>query len=353
MTAVDVSLSTASAQQSQEAPGSPETEELRAQLQQKAQSFYQGLLKQTPDNEEARRNMAMAHLRLGDIDRLSEKFQDAVSEYNQAINQFEKLSQAHPTNLDYPQNLGYCHNWLGETYRAWRKLNQEPAQETAADVQKEYEQAVTIQEAFLQAEAQNEYDLAIAIQQDLHQNQPAIPDYQQDLARSFYNRGNLLNESQVDPRPDYQQAINLLKPIAGAGHSTPEQTTVSPEPPPEQELARVDTDLGIYLDEKELYTQAVESHEQAIQIVNALRQNEPANYEYKMEAANYYFNLACVLGDEHQFEQAKTASDTARHLFNELAAPSQALEDLRTKNDRLIDWIDKNNHGSAKSAPGK
>jgi len=332
--AVDQSLSLASAQQSQEAPESPETEELRAQLQQKAQVFYQGFLNEAPDNEQAMAEMAMAHLRLGDIDRLRSMFQDAVNEYDQAITQLETLSQRHPTTQGYRQSLGYCHNWLGETYRLWRKANQKPARDTAPDAQKEYDEAITIQ-------------------QELHQNAPANHDYQQDLARSYYNRGNLLNESQGDPRPDYQEAIDLLKPLVGAGNSTPEQTVIGPEPRPEQELARVDSDLGVYLDNNELHAEAVQLHEQAIQIVNALRQMEPANDEYRMEAANYYFNLARALGAEHQLEQAKEASDSARQLLDKLAAPSQALEVLREKNDKLSDWIDKERQKSAKPAAGK
>ena len=67
---MDESLSSESAQQSKEASESPETEELRKQLQEKAQIFYEALLQQAHDSEDARKNMAMAHLRLGDIDRL-------------------------------------------------------------------------------------------------------------------------------------------------------------------------------------------------------------------------------------------------------------------------------------------
>jgi len=333
--AVDESLSLASNQQSQEAPGSPETEELRSQLQQKAQVFYQGFLNQAPDNEQAKADMAMAHLRLGDIDRLRSMFQDAVNEYNQAITQFGVLSQKHPRILAYRQSLGYCHNWLGEAYRLWRKAGQKPAQDTATDAQKEYEQA-------------------IAIQQELHQNVPTNRDYQQDLARSYYNRGNLLNETKADPRSDYQEAIDLLKPMIGGSRSTQLQTAIGPEPPPEQELARVDTGLGVYFDAKNLTAQAVPLHEQAIAIVNALRQSDPGNYEYKFEAAQYYLNLAISFGDEHQLEQAKRSSDTARQLLDELAAPNLAIEHLGAQNNTMSDWIDKETRKkSAKHAATK
>jgi hypothetical protein len=87
--------------------------------------------------------------------------------------------------------------------------------------------------------------------------------------------------------------------------------------------------------------------------VNALRQSDPGNYEYKSEAAQYYFNLACSLADRHQLAQAKQASDSARELVDELAAPSQALEDQRAQNKILSNWIDNEIKKSAKPAATK
>ena len=342
--AVDESLSSESAQQSQEASESPETEELRRQLQEKAQVFYDALLHATHDGEDARKNMAMAHLRLGDIDRLRLMSQDAINEYSLAITQFGKLSKEHPTNPGYRQKLGYCHNWIGETLRLWPASQQKPAQYTVAY-------------------AQNEYNQAITIQQDLHQNAPAMRAYQQDLARSYYNRGLLQYDNQADPGPDFQLAIELLKPLVGAGHTTPELSAagleVEPEPAPEQELARVDNNIGLYLDRKKLFEQAVQSIGLATKIADELLQKEPANYEYKTETATYYNNLARDLGSEYSseqpkkvsdLEQAKKASVRANELADDLAKPSTGLEDLRYKITMIRSWIDKLSRKYAKPA---
>jgi hypothetical protein len=327
--AVNESLSSAGAQQEEEAPESPETEALRSQLLNAAEGFYEKFAEQKPGDDTVAEEMAMAHSHVGDIYRLSLKYQDAVNEYSEAIKDFEDLSRNHPTKPDYRQNLGYCYNWLGETFRLWRKGNPKAAQDTAVDAQKEYDQAIAIQEA-------------------LHQSEPTNRAYQQDLARSYYNRGILQYDGQADPVPDYQRAVELLTPLVGANPSTPEQTANGSEPAPEQELARVDNDLGVYLGQqgldlgkKELLEQAVQSIQQAILIVNVLRQKDPANYEYMSEAATYYNNLALELGSERQFEQAKKASDSARELTDELAEPSQALQDLRAQIAKLRDWIDK------------
>jgi hypothetical protein len=342
--AVDESLSSGSAQQSQEASESPETEELRRQLQEKAQIFYEALLHATHESEDSRKNMAMAHLRLGDIDRLRLMNQDAMNQYTLAITQFAKLSEEHPTNPGYRQKLGYCHNWIGETLRLWPASQQKPAQYTAAY-------------------AQNEYNQAITIQQDLHQNAPAIRDYQQDLARSYYNRGLLKYDNQADPDPDYQLAVALLKPLVGAGHTTPEFSAIMEvEPAPEQELARVDNNIGLYLDRKKLFDQAVQSIGQATEIADELLQKDPANYEYKTEAATYYNNLARELGNEYRseqpekasdLEQAKKASVRAHELADDLTKPSPGLEDLRYKIAMIRSWIDKLSRKYAEPASAK
>jgi hypothetical protein len=339
--AVEESLSSAGAQQSAEAPESPETEQLRVQLMNAAMVFYNGFAKQKPGDETVAEEMAMAHSHIGDIDRLSNDYQDAVNEYNQAITQFLTLSQDHPNKPEYREELAYCHNWLGETYRLWRKSKQKPAQDTAANAQNEYNQAIAIQQALLQSQPSNRY-------------------YQQDLARSYYNRGNLLNETKADPQADYELAAKLLEKLGGDGASTPGQTAAGqeaePEPAPEQELARVDTDLGVYLDTQNAqnaHAQAAQWNQTAINLINALRRSDPGNFEYKSEAAQYYFNLACSLADENRLAQAKQASDSAHELLDELAAPSQALEYQLKQNNTLSDWIDQQMKKPAKPAATK
>jgi serine/threonine protein kinase len=333
--AVDESLSSPSAQQSQEAPESPETENLRRQLQQKAQTFYEAFLKSS-DSENAVMNMAMAHLRLGDIDRLRLMNQDAVNEYTSAIAQFSKLSAEHPANPAYRQQMGYCHNWIGETLRLWLKSGQKPAQYTVASAQEEYNQA-------------------IAIQQALHQNAPDNRDYQQDLARGFYNRGILQwEQTQADPEPDYQRAVELLEPLVGAGRTTPEEAATSlqvePEPLPEQELARVDNNIGLDLDRKKQFEQAVLSIKQATQIADELLLKDQANYEYKAEAEKYYNNLARELGQVYSSEQPKNASDLdkaknanlrAQELAGDLAKTSPDLADELDHIAQIRGWLDK------------
>ena len=323
--AVDESLSSAGAQQSREAPDSPEMEDFRRQLLDKAKVFYLNFASQEPRNETLAAEMAMAHSRLGDIDRLQQMHEDAVREYSEAIAQFGNLAYQHPAKPEYRQHLAYCHNWLGETLRLWLNDANKPAQYTTAD-------------------ARSEYDAAITLQQALHQSAPSNRVYQQELARSFYNRGILLysvhaNEAQADDaQADFLRAAALLLPLVNGGTPTAsEQFPTGPDAA--QDLARVYNNLGnIYLHHKE-FEQAGQLYEQAIISLNALRAKDPANREYRTELATYYNNLAIALASQQQFKLAAKQSENARALTEELSQPSPALGSLRTKILTLRDWI--------------
>ncbi len=113
---------------------------------------------------------AQAHSRLGDIDRLMEKHPEAASEYGKAISSFSDLSNQYPTRNELRQALAYAHNWLGETIRDALNGNSKFGSYGPSDAEKEYSEA-------------------IRLQQDLHTQEPSNAIYQQELARSYYNRG--------------------------------------------------------------------------------------------------------------------------------------------------------------------
>lgn len=318
--AVGEFLSSAGAHRSREFSESPDLEEFRGQLLDKAKAYYQKLASQKQGNEAVQAEMAKANSNLGDIDRLREMNQDAVSEYTQAIALFEKLSKEHPGDLEYRRDQAYCHMWIGETLRLWLESKNKPAQYTPAD-------------------AKTQYDQAIAIQMKLHQDAPAEPVYQQELARSYYNRGILLYDNHADPEPDFQRAYGLLKPLVAGNESASQQSTSDLDPA--EDLARVENDLGVVYGNRGDYEKAAASYQLAILSISPLRQRQPANTGYNTEAAQYYLNLAGAMKDEHQFAEAKRANDTAHDLVNEIARPSPAVQEMVTKITKMDDWLDK------------
>ncbi len=309
--AVDESLSSAGSQQAREAAGVPQLEQFRQELLKKAEDFYSNFLaKQSKNDPEFRADSAMVHSKLGDIHRLLEKREEAVAQYQMAISGFEQLHREKPGNAEYRQALAYAHNWLGETLRLWSEETQIPPEN--------------------HVDAEQEYNLALRLQQDLHAEVPQNADYQQELARTYYNRG-ILRFYRGDAKTsesDFNEAIQLLEPLAkkelalqGKGSETP----------PSHELARVYNNLGTLLSSQGQLARADELSERAIQIQKELMKADPDNWEYRVELATYYNNLAFLLFAMGDSERAQRQNHEALESIEALATPSPFMETERAK----------------------
>jgi tetratricopeptide (TPR) repeat protein len=319
--AVDESLSSAGTMQGREAPDSPEMDQFRKELLDKAKAFYLSFTKQTGNNESIASEAALGHSRLGDINRLLNLHEDAIQEYRQAIDQFDALAHKHPRNPYYRQKLAYAHHWTAETLRLWLEGEQKPSHYTSADAEKEYE-------------------TALSLQQQLHREFPANPDYQQELARAYYNRGILRYRSRQDDltERDFRQAIELLEPLAAGKTQSPDQETRS-QPRPAQDLARVYNNLGNLLNHEQHYPEAAKLIERAVNIHESLLKEDPGHREYRQELAQFYNTLATVLYNERQIESAQQANHKALDLLQEAAAPSPYLSEALVKASSLHDII--------------
>ena len=318
--AVDESLSSAGSEQAREAADIPQMEEFRQGLLQKAENFYVNYLtKQDPHNEKFRMEMARTRTRLGDINRLLGKYQDAVNEYQFSINELAELIKEHPNNPQYLQAEAYSYNWLGETWRLWLNDAEKPKHYTPGD-------------------AENAYNSALRLQQELVRKAPENPAYQQELARTFYNRGILrsANGDWDTSASDMHQAIQLLEPIAAKGAKT---SAGDSSPPPLQDLGRAYNNLANILLRENRLSEASTLFNQAIAIHQRLCRQQPDNREYKMELAMFYDNLAIVLGKEGQVDSAKQNNQQAQALFEQLAAPGASLLKEEAKAQQIRDWL--------------
>ncbi len=195
--AVDESLSSAGNQQGRESPDPPQLEQFRQELLKKAEEFYSNFLaKQSKNDPRFRADSALVHSKLGDINRLLEKREDAVVQYRLAISGFEELHREKPGNAEYGKELAYAHHWLGETLRLWLEETPNPP--------------------YKRSDAETEYDSALRLQQDLHQASPQNADYAQALARTYYNRGILRYDGRdlAATESDFREAVRLLEPLA-------------------------------------------------------------------------------------------------------------------------------------------
>ena len=292
--AVDETLASADIDLAAAGADVPQITEFRRALLGKAKQFYVEFLKQNPSGIELRREMALAHYRLGHIARLLERRDEAATEYRAAIEQFEALERERPEAAQR-QSLANAFNWLGETLR--------PIPESRDAAAAAYERALALQGALASADASN-------------------TQYRQELARTHYNRGILWamtdDASGAAARAseaDFKEAIRVLEPLAGSGMRGAAQ-----------ELARSFNNLAnlISIEESRL-TEAAALYGRAISTHEGMLQAQPDNREYKLELAKFLNNdaeAARVAGD---FDRARGRNARALTLLDELLRPPPTL----------------------------
>jgi len=301
--AVNEMLSSAGRQSARVAEDVPQLEEFRRELLEKAQRFYLAFAEQKPRSEQLRQEVAAAHFRLGDINRLMGKGEESVKEYREAIQIFEGLARTHPRKPEYREALANSYNWLAETLR-----NSPNGR----------------------AEAEIAYNSALRLQSELlSENRPRAA-YQQELARTHYNRGILRYSvgRENDSEADFRRAIGLLEPL----------TQKKEGAAPAQELARVYNNLASLLRHERKLVEAGTFYEHALTIDTELIKKNPDNREYKLELATFTENLALLLFDQFEaarqnnqpvsadlIEAAKRKNHEALDLIEELASPAPAL----------------------------
>lgn len=298
-TAVDESLSSADRSSARVGADTPELEDLRRELLGKAERFYEAFMYQAPSSEASRRDLAMAHLRLGHIHRLIAKPGDAENEYKDAIGRLESLVAAIP-KPEYRSALGSAYNWLGEVLRSQSGRG---------------------------ADAEQAYNKALDIQRPLANEADALAQYREELARTLYNRGILLsNDAATAARAqnDFRESMAILEPLS-------QQNTQAA-----QELARVYNNLGSLLSADQARsadTQAL--WEKAIAIDERLLAADRDNREVKFELATFAGNLAALLNERGLRDEAARRSAQSMALMEELARVSPAIAIARADTHNL------------------
>lgn len=311
--AVDESLAVVERDPSRLGVDVPEIVGFRRELLEKAQRFYLDFVRQAPQSEDLQREIAVAQLRLGHIDRALDAPDRAVTDYQGAVKAFEALRQSYPDRAEYRAALADAYNWLGE---ALRRIGGRYTEAKAA------------------------YDTAL----DLAGKAPfADAASQQALARVRYNRG-ILRAAQAgqdgasldDAEADLREAIRLLEPLAAA-----------PMPIGAQDLGRAYNNLGnvVALGEgriaevRDLYSRAVHIHER-------LTQGEPNNREFAMELVQFYNNLSATLRDNGEPEEAARRNLQARERIELLARPAPSVGIERADSYTLQGWIAESRSGA-------
>jgi tetratricopeptide (TPR) repeat protein len=280
-------------------------------LLEKMSVFYTSIAQQEPKSEEIRRGAAWAYSRLGDINRLLGNYREAIGKYKDAIGKFEQLDRDFPGKPEYRQALGYAHNFSGEALRLWAEKRETPPQNARSDAAKEYESAMRLQQA-------------------LHEEQPENRKYQQELARTRYNRGILRFDAGdlKSSEPDFRESIRLLEPLVETEGQLGREEEGNP---PSMDLARAYNNLSNLLATEGQLPEAQNFFQRAIRIQENLVQKDPNNWDYRQELAIFHSNLAFLAWQRGDKEMAKQQNHAALDSFEDLSTPSPLMETERAR----------------------
>ena len=270
----------------------PQMEELRRELLERAKRFYAEFITQQPNNEDFLHQMALGHFRLGHIHRMLEDADNASREYREAIAQFGSLVRDHPANANYQEGLANSYNWLGETLRLAGGNGAEQA-----------------------------YIDALGVQTKLVAAVPGNPAYQQELARTRYNRG-ILYANGTDAAAtaaadmDFREAIRILDGVAQRTNSAQAR----------QDLARAYNNLAALravdasglMEAKSYYARAIALHQ-------GLVREFSGNREYKSELAKFLNNDSDLRRELGEFDAARESNAQALGLIDDLVRPAPSL----------------------------
>jgi tetratricopeptide (TPR) repeat protein len=272
----------------------PQMEELRRELLERARPFYGEFITQQPNNEALLRQMAFGHFRLGHIDRMLDDSDGAAREYQEAIAQFARLAQDFPAERAYREALANSYNWLGETHRLAGGKD---------------------------ADAEQAYNRALDLQEKLAGAAPDTQAYQQELARTRYNRGILYangTDAQGPQRADqdFREAIRILDAVNRRVSSAQAR----------QDLSRAHNNLAVLrARDSNGFTDARANYERAIALHRSLVADFPDNREYKSELVQFLNNYSDLLRELGEYEPARDVNAQALALMDDLVRPAPTL----------------------------
>ena len=147
----------------------------------KALSLWEPLVKDNAKEDRYQAGLARTEMGLGNVHQVARRLDVAEIDYKKAIAGWEALARAHPETPEYQRDVATCYSDIAVAYKS------QPGKEK---------------------EAETAYRDALTIQTKLVNQAPYISQYQDDLARTAFNLGDLLIDQDLmtDARISYLEA---------------------------------------------------------------------------------------------------------------------------------------------------
>ncbi len=194
---------------------------------------YQKLNRRFPDYPEYRKELGKTYLNLGELALQKEAFARALEYFSLAEQQLTSLVKDYPAVVDYNhllaltyKNRSISHRETKQTGAARKDLEKaishwgELVGQTKASPEYSFklamslaEQARYLREANETSQAKTALNRAVELLQGLKKRFPNNGDYQQELARCYFQLGNVSfqEEQPVQAEKEYQQALTLAE----------------------------------------------------------------------------------------------------------------------------------------------
>lgn len=330
----------------------PHKDPVQEKFLQKALEHYQKFAKEDRADSGVDRERALAHFRLGQIQRILNQHTDAQTSFHLAIALQEELCEKYPVDPQYRQDLGNSLNWLGELFRQMGKM---------AAAEDGFQKAIALQDALLaevddrdqayrQELARSHYNLAIVLMDTgrpqlagknleqafsllagLHQEFPEVADYRHELARCFINQGALNRESGPAGQAgeNYRKAIELLSPLAPTFPAKKESIKGPIRLAYRTDLALAHRNYGNLVFSQGLHAEAQREMTQALEIFKQLVVFYPNRPAYQKNLADTYNSLGSVAVGTGKDAEAEKYYAEARMLLEHLTLDYPEIAEYR------------------------
>src|SRR5579864_1951558 len=251
----------------------------------KAAVLWEQLRKDYPQDLHYQAEMARTQLGLGNVYQLIRRLDLAQQEYQKSLDTRGKLVHAHPEKAEYQRDLAISQNNLAMVLKAIGGKEKE---------------------------GENGLRAALDIQKQLTANNPTISQFQNDLARTYFNLGDLYAQSEPIARAEepYQEAAKLWQSLV-TNHPAVNSFRTNQA---EALLALAD----VYRRSGDT-PKAEQTCLQALDIERKLADSQKDIPQFQGDLARGYFALGDVYRSAHKMDKAEAAYQDGLRIQEKLA----------------------------------
>ncbi len=326
-------------------------EPVRQALLEKALAFYLEFLKEKDDDPDMRREAARAHFRVGDINKLMGRHEEAQTAYRQALQVLDKLVADFPNQPAYRYDLAQALNNLGNSLTTTRAIKEaEQAFQRAIEINqqlvKEFPKALeyridlgthhgNLGNLYVHSDrpedAEKHLQKSLQIREEVLRIDPNRPDLQHQLVMAYINLAVLQDRVTRWQKGEqlYAKALPIMEPLARKypGYA-----------PYQADLSKVFSNLAITYRNTNRPTEAEATYQKALPIRERLAREHPHVPAYQAELADLHNNLGVLYDSTNRVAEAEAAWQRSANIRGQLARDYPAVPEYQEK---LADVLEK------------